>query len=363
MDIEQLNPDRYQEWDEFCLRSEDAWFWHTTEWLNYTQNYRQELESKPLSFMLINNHRIIGVCPLFLETLEVSGEKVKELSFGGSPNLLAALENGLTDKVREKRFAIVFEQINKLAKEYSAVRASIRASPLSPSYLLKGIQNFVPLKGGYVPISLTTQLIKTSKSIDSLWTDIRHGHAYDISRGMKYITTTAYDKSNITDEIYYQYQMLHHKAAGRVTRPQITFDLMKKWIKQGYATLFAASLNQKTVGFSFVYTYKNAAYYGSAANDPDFEQEPVGHVLQWKTIQWLKEHNYTLYEVGLQNYIPLPYCPVAPKEIAISTFKRGFGGFPVNLFIGEKYFSSQYYLEINKERQQRFLETIENKQL
>jgi len=35
-----------KEWEAFCGTSPDAWFWHTSGWLEYTLNYRPELKSK-----------------------------------------------------------------------------------------------------------------------------------------------------------------------------------------------------------------------------------------------------------------------------------------------------------------------------
>ena len=361
MEIEQLTAKENENWDAFCFQSDDAWFWHTTKWLKYTENYKPELKSKPLSFMLKNNQKIIGICPLFLETKRTVGEETKELLFGGSPAPIPALENGLSESIREKRYKLIFENIDNLAQEYQASRVTIRASPLSPIYIQSNYsQNNILMKYGYIPISLNTQIIDLTKNQATLWADIRHGHAYDINRGMKYIQATAFDKNNITKDVYLKYQQLHHKAAGRITRPQITFDLMYDWILHGYAILFVATINQQYVGFSYVYTYKSAAYYGSACTDPDHTQEPIGHVLQWKTIQCLKNCDFKLYEIGWQNYASLPYCISSKKEVDISTFKRGFGGFTIPQFIGEKYYNSQYYLKINTERIKQYALTLQN---
>lgn len=355
MDIVPLTADRFADWDTFCLNSADIWFWHTTEWLNYTQNYKPELKSKPISFIVINNGKIIGVSPVFLEIIKLNDGETKELSFGGSPIPMPGLQNGLPEILREKRYKLFFEHIDELAIENGADRITIRGSPLSPNYALSYFSNSnVAMKNGYIPILLNTQIIVLARDEAILWADIRHGHAYDINQGMKYIEVKVFDKSNISKDIYLVYQKLHHKAAGRVTRPQITFDLMYKWILQGYAALFAASIRNEYVGFSYVYTYKNSAYYGSACNDPDYEQEPIGHVLQWRTIQWLKMNGYYCYEIGLQNYTRLPYNIVSQKEIDISTFKRGFGGLPLPYFVGEKYYNSEYYLKVNTDRVQRY---------
>lgn len=355
MKIEPLTKDRYKEWDDFCLKSDDVWFWHTTGWLEYTLNYKPERRSKSMSFMITNNSRIEGICPLFVETGRFGEEEIKEFSFGESPGPMPALKNGLSEKIRDKRFKMIFEHVDELALKNNVLRASFRASPLAPRFLNSNTPpNNYLMKYGYVPISLNTQIMNLSKSLEALRSDVRHGHAYDIKRGLKHLQVVAFDKNNVHKEIYKKYEELHHKAAGRVTRPQITFDMMYDWILQGYAVLFAAKMNNEFVGFSYVYTYKNAAYYGSACNHPDYPEMPIGHVLQWKTIQWLKEHGFKYFEIGYQHYHRLSYNFASQKEIDISTFKRGFGGFPVPLFMGEKYYSKDYYLQVNLERVRRY---------
>jgi len=361
MKLVPLTKDQYKEWDDFCLGSDDVWFWHTTGWLVYTLNYKPELKSESVSFM-INNDGIEGICPLFLETRRFDDEVFKEFSFGGSAAPIPALKNRLSQKTKRKRLKTIFRHIDELALEHDVDRASFRFSTLAPRYLSSKIQlNNHLINFGYLPISLNTQIIDLSKSLKELWGDIRHGHKYDITHGSKEIETEIFNERTATREIFDEYRILHRKAAGQVTRPSITFKLMYDWILQGQALLIGAKIDGQLVGFSYIFTYKDGAYYGSACNDPEYEKKPIGHVLQWGTMRWLKEHGYRYYEVGYQQYHPLPYDLASKKEIAISRFKRGFGGLTIPLFICEKYYSSDYYWQINSERVKRYTKYLKNK--
>jgi hypothetical protein len=351
MEIVPLTRDRYKEWDAFCLESDDAWFWHTTEWLEYTLNYKPELRSQSFSFMLINNGRIEVICPLLLELHERYNKEVREFSFGGSPGLIPALKKGMSEKIRTNRFKEIFNHIDGLAEKNEVLRTSFRFSPLAPVFQSSETPSYNYLmRFGYIPISLNTQIIDLSKSLEELWGDIRHGHEYHINQGFKEMEVEIFDKETINRKVFDEYQHLHHKAAGRITRPQITFDLMFNWILNGQAILVGAKLAGGFIGFSYIFIYKGGAYYGSASSDPDYEKRPMGHILTWMTIKWLKEHGCRYYEIGYQQYHPLPYDLASGKEINISAFKRGFGGFTVPLFIGEKYYSKDYYLKINLDR-------------
>ena len=210
------------------------------------------------------------------------------------------------------------------------------------------------MKQGYIDISLNTQVIDLSQLLEAIHGAMRKGHDYDIDRGLKDMNVSVYDKDSITEVIFNQYCALHHMDAGRMTRSQVTFDMQYDWIKEGQTILLRALFEKDVVGFSYIFTYKNKAYYGSACSDPEYPELPISHVLNWKTIEWLKEHGFEYYEIGWQHYTPLPHDFPSKKETAISFFKRGFGGTTVPLFRGEKYYNSEYYLKVNLERVNRY---------
>src|SRR5262249_24554416 len=62
-EIVPLEPSGYADWDRFCRESDDAWFWHTSEWLQYTLDYRPELKPQSQSFALKSEGEIVAVCP------------------------------------------------------------------------------------------------------------------------------------------------------------------------------------------------------------------------------------------------------------------------------------------------------------
>ena len=360
MQIVPLTKECYADWDRFCLESDDAWFWHTTEWLEFTLHFRPELKSESKSFFVTDGSRILAICPLILEITEYQGQEVKEFSYGGSFGFTPALANELSEAKRDELFKLVFRHVDELARDNQVQRISIECSPLSPRFLNSHLpeHNYL-VKHGFIDVSLSTQVIDLSKSLQALRRGMRKGHRYDIDRGIRSLEFMVFDKDNITKVIFEEYRDLHHKAADRVTRPLVTFQMMHDWITQGNAILAAASLQGRFVGFAHVNTYKDGAYYGSAANDPDLPaQTPAGHALQWTVITWLKEHGFRYYETGLQQYGWLPHDFPSEKQINIARFKRGFGGYTVPLFRGEKYWSRQYYLRVGTERLQRYTSSL-----
>ena len=73
----------------------------------------------------------------------------------------------------------------------------------------------------------------------------------------------------------------------------------------------------------------------------------------------MNEKKYHFYEIGWQEYSnTLAHFP-SKKEVDIGRFKRGFGGFVVPLFIGEKFFDKDYFLKINKERIKKYVDELD----
>ena len=349
MEIVELKKDNYEEWDGFCLKSDDAWLWHTTPWIEYTLNYKPELKHVSKSFFVYHNNKIIAICPLFIEEKRFKNEKINEISFGGDYGPAPALANDLTKKEKEKYLKVIFGHIDSLAKQHEVKRSLMRFCPLSKSYI--GWNNFnYLLKFGYFDCTSNTQIIDLSKSLEDLRRDMRHGHDAAIDSANKLLTVEVYDKDNIAYGIFENYRELHHKAAGRVTRPKKTFDIMFELIKKDKAFLVGAKMKERFVGFSYFFRYKNNVYYGSACNDPEFKKIGFGHLIQWNAIRWMKRIGVICYEIGFQ-YFPNELVSCATKKEAnISRFKRNFGGFTIPVFRGEKYYDKDYFIEIYKER-------------
>jgi hypothetical protein len=354
-----LSPHRYAEWDQFCLQSPDSWFWHTSQWLEYTLHYRPELLPRSYSFFCLHAGSVAAICPLIIETYGREEGTIREFSYGGDAGPAPAASDTLSQQTRKKVLQRVFAYVNELARELNVARASFRMSPLAGSFWDATIPMPNPLlKFGFSDVSLTTQVIELVADEQQLLVGMRKGHRADITRAEKLLQATVLDKDSVTSEAFERYRMLHHKAAGRVTRPLATFQMMYNWIRDGLAILSVASLYGKDVGFALVSVYKDGAYYSSSCEDPEHNNLPIGHILQRRAMQWLKRHSVRRYEIGLQFYSSQPHAIVSEKESNISFFKRGFGGAPVTLWRGERFYDKQYCLTILNERAEKYAATV-----
>lgn len=347
MDVVKLTEEKYKEWDDFCMESDDAWFWQTSEWLEYTLNYKPLLKPESKSFMVFKNNQIVAICPLILENYE----NIKEFSFGGDHGPVPAFANSLTVKERHDVEKFVFEHIDNLAKENNVSRARFRFTILNKSFIEAQYLKFnFLMKFGYINNSLNTQIINIKQPIEKLKNGLRHGHRSDIDRANKILKSQVFDKKNITKEIFNSYSNLHSKAAGRITRPKKTFDIMYSLIEKRNAFLIGAKKDNIFVGFSYFFVYKNNVYYGSSCTDPISDKLPVSHFIQWAAIEEMQNKKFSFYEIGWQYFSNEIYDLPDKKQIDIAKFKRGFGGLTVPLFRGEKFYNKEYFLKTYRER-------------
>lgn len=326
--LEKLTEDKFQDWNNFCLKSDDAWFWHTADWLNYTMHYRPDLKTQNFSFLVYKQDQIEAIVPLALEFYP--DKNVKEFSFGGWATPAPALKNFISSEERNIIYESIFNKIDELARQEKASLSRFVYSPLSDNFLNKKIPPDIFFDFGYIDIPVSSQIIDLSKTQDELWKNLRRNHRRNILKSSR-LKIDFFTSQNITDGVFQNYQEMHCKAAGRKTRPDITFQLMRDWLQKDLAFLAVAEQDGKKIGFEYYSIYKNNAYAFSAANDPNCEKMPIRHFLEWESILWMKKQRFSFYEIGYQ-----PYWSPSQKQLNITHFKEGFGGLIKPLFMREK---------------------------
>jgi len=344
MEIKPLTKQDYDNWNQFCLDSDDTWWYNTTHWLEYTLNYKPENKPESKSFMILENNKIMAICSLIKEK--------DEFSFGNDYGPTPAFNVDLTRKERNKYMKAVFKHIDELAKDNNIKRIRMRFPVLNHGY---DLYNYLT-KFGFIDTSINTRLIDLSCDLEDLRREIRHGHDSDIDKASRVLGAEIYDKENIGMDIFNKYKHLHFLASGRQTRPDKTFELIYEWIKQGNGFLIGALLDDEFVSFSYFTVYKNNVNYGSSCNKPNIDL-PLAHLVQWVAIKYMS-YLYDFYELGWQYYGNTLTDFPSKKEINISRFKRGFGGFTQPMFRGEKFYDKDYFLQVYSERIKKYSEFL-----
>lgn len=332
MEVRPLAPEDHTAWDRFAERSPDAWFWHTTSWLTYTREYSGSAFRKDLSFWVMAQDAPLAIVPAMLE----EGPAGPRLAFAGQALPFTATEPSMGDEKRAeaRRFAVARlqeiaagERVDSFQLRIPGIASSVLESPLPPSNPM--------IRLGALDLPFQTQVIDLRLDEAILLSAMRDGHRYDVRRAERTLTAQVWTSSDITDEKFQEYQRLHAKDAGRVTRSQATFDLMKSWLRAGHAALVEVRQGNAPAAFALIILYGKGAYYGSSCKDPDYPKLPASHLAQWAAIRFLKKSGAAFYDIGVQQFGPQWFDRPSSKDIGISRFKRGFGGATVPLFTGE----------------------------
>lgn len=329
-----LTPELESEWDALALASADAWFWQTTSWIKWATAIASSAFAGAHSFVLQTaSGEVAGICPVNVE--ERSGERT--FAFLGGPIPAPAFSEKLSPAERDQALELYVETIAGLARREQVMHGSVKmpfttalkpdASPVNPW-----------LRFGYFDLPYLTQVVDLRLSESELWSAMRKGHRSDVKRAQKAASVQVWDRSTISSAKMDEYQALHAKDAGRVTRSRTTFDLMEGWIRDGHAILAETHLDGRAVAFAVIIHYKSGAFYASGCREPELADFPGSHLLQWEAMRWLKQHGCALYDIGIQFTGPQWFYVPTPKEVSISAFKRGFGGATVPLVTAERFY-------------------------
>jgi hypothetical protein len=138
--------------------------------------------------------------------------------------------------------------------------------------------------------------------------------------GQRNLAVAIVDHANPDRDGFHRYQEFHRKIAGRVTRPQASWDVMYDCIASGHGELVLASLEGELVAATMVVDGDAVAYYASGVYDRDRFDKPLTHWPLWLAMLHACERGMQRFDLG-----EVPLAGVASdKEVNIGYFKRGF---------------------------------------
>lgn len=286
-----------EDWDAFVKQHPDGWFWHTYDWVLYQRAYLQAVDALDVagsvptsvcvdaSFAIIDESTrvVLGLVPLFVKDGigDVDGRPAPIYVHDSVAKSAAPLVADMAHRIGLKRWV----------------------TSNRPTYA--GRQKIAPP---------CTRVIDLAQSEQELWKSVRHSYRSLIHNGERAFTPNWYQEN--AGWAVFIAQMTHAEAAGRVTRSQETWNLMRQWVDAGHAFVVLGQSKGTVRGYAYVICYKDWAYYASGASlEPN-----VSHAIQWSAIRCAAQRGINHYEVG--------YLPDNPteKDLNIQKFKSGFGG-------------------------------------
>lgn len=321
-------------WERYIKENANAIWCYIPKFLQYQYHYAKRFIIEDLSFVIEENGTPLCICPLFLEKHGDHNLFTYSGSYLRSPLIQQYLPRRVYNRVKEECFGM----IDKLALLHHVVKIMFILDPMSERISYNNLMRL-----NYIDSSINTYLVDLSLDKDKLWDNLRKSYKSLINGGKKKYETVFVDYSNPDINIYTNYKELHHKAAGRITRPQETWDLQYEMLRDDNAMLLGLKDNGKFCAFSYFFHHNRSVYYGSSSDDPDYATDvPLEHTIIWSAMEYYKNRGFNLLEVGWQQFGAQLYDHPSHKDVNISLFKRGFGGEVVSLYRGIKYYDREF---------------------
>jgi hypothetical protein len=343
-----------KEWDGFCIENDLASLWHATFFMKIVLNRRSYIRSENHSFFIKDSKEILAIVPLTVDRNTVESDSGTEMNYGGFNVPMPIVSKNLKAKGRDKVLKGIYKEIDSIAELNDVYRLNIMI-PLEFDYRTSHNYNNILVEFGFHDYRQNTQILKLSVSEESIWCGLSNNHKRSIKKGQKYLNFRLFTGENISENIIELFKSFYFEAAGKITHPDTFFGVLYDIIKNNYGVLGQALYRGKVVGYMFNVFFKDRAFYLLGANLRGFDVCPIAHLLHWELIKYLKKIGILSYELGLQQFRSTIYEQPTKKELSISRFKKGFGGETMPVYIGEKFYSKDYFKKTWEKRIQGYL--------
>lgn len=164
--------------------------------------------------------------------------------------------------------------------------------------------------------------VDLSKDLLEIKNNFRKSYKSLITSGQKIWKIYILDKFD--KSIWDEFVNLHLVVSGRKTRSDISWDIHLKSIDEGGSFLiYLCNDENKMVGGGVFNFNKHEGFYAVGAYDRSLFDKPLGHVVQFRAIEELKNRGVHWYKIGLKSLTTDTPTPTE-KELSIGDFKSGF---------------------------------------
>ncbi len=297
------------EWDSVLKKSSNPSVYHLQSSVAY---YIEYFNGENSSFVLYENKKAIGVFPL----LAYQNNEKWILSANGSYILEPLFIDGVSKKRKKRLEKSLKVFINKLSKFLGVTENKFSIS-------FKGMTSWYYLwLENAQEESINHHLsVDLRKNLSEIRLQFRKSYKPLVNKALK-----EWDISICTSDLnkdFEAFRMLHLEVSGKETRSRESWDIQLQNIINGKAFLVTAKDNDLLIGGGLFSYTKFMGIYGVGAYKRELFDKPIGHDVQMKAIEFLKEKGCQWYEIGRRHYLVDRVKPTK-KELSISHFKEGF---------------------------------------
>lgn len=348
-------------WNDWISNIPEASYYHTWSWINFVSQFAHVKENT--SFVLLDEKgKIVAACPLAVSFLKQEGANV--FTFGGHPCGVPALVD-LSPSLHRKVLDKIFNIFAVYAEKYQIKKINLAQHPLNffscaDINAFSNRNSFELLRYNLLYQVENTIVINLKLSEKELISQISRYHYRHITRSRKTgVSVRVFNKNNNFTECknyFDDFQQAHFTSSGKLTRPQITWDVMYDNIQQGEASLFVAFFENQAVSYLYCGEFSLMAFGWSQVNIEKFEEKlSPRHLLEWEAIMFYKKKGFRYYEIGERYFAPQLLRVPTAKEISISIFKERYGGILLPKINWVGYYDLAYMENICRKQLNNFL--------
>ncbi len=290
------------------------------DFLEYQRNYFLSLsfiEVTPLRFIYQLTNKSQLFWPLLLLRSEDNTYSLE--TFGGGVCSPIAIQ-GLQESIRSKAESEMYAVLGKLMELYSIRTVNVitnrRINHLGKWYQKVAEESSSAMLSHNMYVSLEW-------SIADIFANFRKSYKNLVNKA-KNLWTSEILSGDFDKVIFEKYKLLHIQTSGRQTRSDESWEIQYQMIlsKRAFLVVLYDFSHELIGGGYFNYT-RDEAFYSVGVYKRELFDQPLGHLVQFLAITFMKELGIRQYCLGKRYYksdSPMP----DDKLLNISGFKHGF---------------------------------------
>ena len=247
----------------------------------------------------------------------ICGSCEGRLSYYGLP-LPILIDESLGARSFRLVLKTALERFHVAGREHGSTACVIDDSPLGTSTSRLG--RFLHSAGAVPRLDLRA-VVNLEPSPEEIIAHVRKGHRYGINWGKRSITLSYVNADNPDPVMFSKYRTFHKRIAGRVTRPQASWDIMYETIAGGSGELSLGHDNAGSlVSATLAIDGDRVSQYSSAVYDRARFDKPLGHWPVFDAILRARKRGMSYFDLG-----DIPAAGTgSDKALSVAKFKRGF---------------------------------------
>ncbi len=300
------------DWNEVVEKSSDVSVYYVKSLVDYYAAYYNGVN---LSFIIYDDKKPTAVFPIFM----FKEDNNFSFTVNGDGLIGPLFVNNSPKRLRKRVEMQIADIIFFLTEHFNTKKLKFfeSSNTLSSWYLLW----LKKANKDYLSYQLAINLEKT---LEEIRLSFRKSYKPLVNKALREWDVDVCSKRDM--HVFEEFKLLHKEVSGRQTRNDLSWDIQKKQIQNGEALLITVRNNQSLIGGGFFNYSKDEAMYSVGAYNRDLFDKPIGHAVQMKAIEKLKELGCKKYNIG-EKTTNLSGRELSEKEKSITHFKEGFAGY------------------------------------